>query len=64
MNNNLNPLNWTKKLQIIGGAVAFVLIGGATTGIIANTNHQAEVRKIEQLKKDKVEKAKVRAEKA
>ncbi|KSU01821.1 hypothetical protein [Lactococcus lactis] len=64
MNKNLNPLNWTKKLQIIGGAVAFVLIGGATTGIIANTNHQAEVRKIEQLKKDKVEKAKVRAEKA
>ena len=38
--------------------------GGVTTGIVANANHQAEVRKIEQLKKDKVEKAKVRAEKA
>ncbi|WP_282798438.1 hypothetical protein [Lactococcus lactis] len=64
MNKNLNPLNWTKKQQIIGGAVAIVLIGGVTTGIVANANHQAEVRKIEQLKKDKVEKAKVRAEKA
>ncbi|WP_406834969.1 hypothetical protein ABLU29_03350 [Lactococcus lactis] len=64
MNKNLNPLNWTKKQQIIGGAVAIVLIGGVTTGIVANANHQAEVRKNEQLKKDKVEKAKVRAEKA
>jgi peptidoglycan DL-endopeptidase CwlO len=64
MNKNFNPLNWTKKQQIIGGAVAIVLIGGVTTGIVANANHQAEVRKIEQLKKDKVEKAKVRAEKA
>ena len=64
MNKNLNPLNWTKKQQIIGGAVAIVLIGGVTTGIVANANHQAEVRKIEQLKKDKVEKAKVRADKA
>ncbi|MDT3324426.1 MAG: hypothetical protein LIR29_01425 [Bacillota bacterium] len=64
MNKNLNPLNWTKKQQIISGAVAIVLIGGVTTGIVANANHQAEVRKIEQLKKDKVEKAKVRAEKA
>lgn len=64
MNKNLNPLNWTKKQQIIGGAVAIVLIGGVTTGVVANVNHKAEVRKIEQLKKDKVEKAKVRAEKA
>ena len=64
MNKNLNPLNWTKKQQIIGGAVAIVLIGGVTTGIVANANHKAEVRKIEQLKKDKVEKAKVRAEEA
>ncbi|KSU00150.1 hypothetical protein [Lactococcus lactis] len=64
MNKNLNPLNWTKKQQIIGGAVAIVLIGGVTTGVVANANHKAEVRKIEQLKKDKVEKAKVRAEKA
>lgn len=64
MNKNLNPLSWTKKQPIIGGAVAIVLIGGVTTGIFANANHQAEVRKIEQLKKDKVEKAKVRAEKA
>ncbi|MCI1072561.1 hypothetical protein [Lactococcus lactis] len=64
MNKNLNPLNWTKKQQIIGGAVAIVLIGGVTTGIVANANYKAEVRKIEQLKKDKVEKAKVRADKA
>jgi hypothetical protein len=64
MNKNLNPLNWTKKQQIISGAVAIVLIGGVTTGIVANANHKAEVRKIEQLKKDKVEKAKVRADKA
>ena len=64
MNKNLNPLNWTKKQQIIGGAVAIVLIGGVTTGVVANANHQAEVRKIEQLKKHKVEKAKERAEKA
>lgn len=64
MNKNLNPLNWTKKQQIIGGAVAIVLIGGITSGIVANANHKAEVRKIEQLKKDKVEKDKVRAEKA
>ncbi|MCT3086994.1 hypothetical protein EFN80_04025 [Lactococcus lactis] len=63
MNKNLNPLNWTKKQQIIGGAVAIVLIGGVTTGIVVNANHQVEVRKIEQLKKDKVEKAIVRAEK-
>ena len=64
MNKNLNPLNWTKKQQIIGGAVAIVLIGGVTTGIVANANHQAEVRKIEQLSKEKVEKDKVRAKKA
>ena len=64
MNKSLNPLNWTKKQQIIGGAVAIVLIGGATTGIVNHANHQANERKIEQLKKDKVEKAKVRAEKA
>ena len=64
MNKNLNPLNWTKKQQIIGGAVAIVLIGGVTTGIVANANHQAEVRKIEQLSKEKVEKDRARAEKA
>lgn len=64
MNKNLNPLNWTKKQQIIGGAVAIMLIGGVTTGIVANANHQAEVKKVEQIKKDKVEKAKARAEKA
>ena len=62
MNKNLNPLNWTKKQQIIGGAVAIVLIGGVTTGIVANANHKAEVRKIEQLSKEKVEKDKARAE--
>ena len=55
MNKNLNPLNWTKKQQIIGGAVGIVLIGGVTTGIVANANHKAEVRKIEQLSKEKVE---------
>ena len=64
MNKNLNPLNWTKKQQIIGGAVAIILIGGVTTGIVANANHKAEVRKIEQLSKEKVEKDKARAEKA
>ncbi|MGO3598616.1 MAG: hypothetical protein ACTIRP_08340 [Lactococcus lactis] len=64
MNKNLNPLNWTKKQQIIGGAVGIVLIGGVTTGIVANANHKAEVRKIEQLSKEKVEKDKARAEKA
>ncbi|GFO51982.1 MULTISPECIES: hypothetical protein [Lactococcus] len=58
MNKNLNPLNWTKKQPIIGGAVAIVLIGGVTTGIIANANHKAEVRKIEQLKKIKLKKLK------
>ena len=47
MNKNLNPLNWTKNQQIIGGAVAIVLIGGVTSGIVANANHKAEVRKIE-----------------
>jgi hypothetical protein len=60
----LNPLNWTKKQQIIGGAVAIVLVGGITSGVVVNANHQAEIRKVEQLKKDKVEKAKARAEKA
>ncbi|MET4548770.1 hypothetical protein [Lactococcus lactis] len=64
MNKNFNPLNWTKNQQIIGVAVAISLIGGVTTGIVANANHKAEVRKIEQLQKDKVEKAKARAEKA
>lgn len=64
MNKNLNPLDWTKKQQIIVGGVAIVLICGVTTGIVANANHKAEVRKIEQLKKDKVEEAKVRAETA
>ena len=63
MNKNLNPLNWTKKQQIIGGAVAIVLIGGVTIGIVANANHQAEIRKIEQLSKEKVEKDRARAEK-
>lgn len=50
MNKNLNPLNWTKKQQIIGGAVAIVLIGGVTTGIVNHANHQAKERKIEALK--------------
>ena len=50
MNKNLNPLNWTKKQQIIGGAVAIVLIGSVTTGIVNHANHQAKERKIEALK--------------
>lgn len=64
MDKNLNPSNWTKKQQIISGAVAIVLIGGVTTGIVANANHQVEVRKIEQLSKEKVEKDRARSEKA
>lgn len=64
MNKNLNPLNWTKKQQIIGGAVAIVLIGGVTTGIVNHTNHQAKERKIEALKNKKIKLCKARAEKA
>ena len=56
MNKNLNPLNWTKKQQIIGGAVAIVLIGGFTTGIVNHANHQAKERKIEALKNKKIKK--------
>ena len=63
MNKNLNPLNWTKKQQIIGGAVAIVLIGGATTGIVNHANHQAKERKIEALKNKKIKLCKARAEK-
>lgn len=64
MNKNLNPLNWTKKQQIIGGAVAIVLIGGVTTGIVNHANHQAKERKIEALKNKKIKFCKARAEKA
>ena len=64
MNKNLNPLNWTKKQQIIGGAVAIVLIGGVTTGIVNHANHQAKVRKIEALKNKKIKLCNDRAEKA
>ncbi|SBW31752.1 hypothetical protein [Lactococcus lactis] len=64
MNKNFNPLNWTKKQQIIGGAVAIVLIGGVTTGIVNHTNHQAKERKIEALKNKKIKLCKARAEKA
>lgn len=64
MNKNLNPLNWTKKQQIIGGAVAIVLIGGVTTGIVNHTNHQAKERKIEALKNKKIKLCNARAEKA
>lgn len=64
MNKNLNPLNWTKKQQIIGGAVAIVLIGGVTTGVVNHANHQAKERKIEALKNKKIKLCKVRAEKA
>ena len=63
MNKNLNPLNWTKKQQIIGGAVTIVLIGGVTTGVVANANHQAKERKIEALKNKKIKLCKARAEK-
>ena len=64
MNKNLNPLNWTKKQQIIGGAVAIVLIGGVTTGVVNHANHQAKERKIEALKNKKIKLCKVRDEKA
>ena len=64
MNKNLNPLNWTKKQQIISGAVAIVLIGGVTTGIVNHANHQAKERKIEALKNKKIKLCKARAEKA
>ncbi|GEB08774.1 hypothetical protein EFO30_11230 [Lactococcus lactis] len=64
MNKNLNPLNWTKKQQIIGGAVAIVLIGGVTTGIVNHANHQAKERKIEALKNKKIKLCKARSEKA
>ena len=63
MNKNLNPLNWTKKQQIIGGVVAIVLIGGVTTGIVNHANHQAKERKIEALKNKKIKLCKARAEK-
>ena len=64
MSKNLNPLNWTKKQQIIGGAVALVLIGVVTTGIVVNANHQAKERKIEALKNKKIKLCNDRAEKA
>ena len=64
MNKNLDPLNWTKKQQIIGGAVVIVLIGGVTTGIVNHVNHQAKERKIEALKNKKIKLCKARAEKA
>lgn len=64
MNKNLNPLNWTKQQQIIGGAVAIVLIGVVTTGIVNHANHQAKVRKIEALKNKKIKLCNDRAEKA
>ncbi|CAJ1223388.1 hypothetical protein LLWA12L8_FAMOGCFE_00646 [Lactococcus lactis] len=64
MNKNLNPLNWTKKQQIIGGAVAIVLIVGVTTGVVNHANHQAKERKIEALKNKKIKLCKVRDEKA
>ncbi|WP_429247419.1 hypothetical protein ACQSL2_01310 [Lactococcus lactis subsp. lactis] len=64
MNKNLNPLNWTKKQQIIGGAVAIVLIGVVTTVIVNHADHQAKVRKIEALKNKKIKLCNDRAEKA
>ncbi|MGN8064993.1 hypothetical protein ACTCUF_00355 [Lactococcus lactis] len=63
MSKNLNPLNWTKKQQIIVGAVAIVLIGGVTTGIVNHANHQAKERKIEALKNKKIKLCKARAKK-
>lgn len=64
MKKNLNPLNWTKKQQIVGGVVAIALVGGITSGVVVNANHEAEVKKIERLEKEKVEKAKQEAEQA
>lgn len=60
----INPLTWSRKQKIIGGAVAFLLVCGVVTVEVANANYQAEIRKIEQAKKDKIEKAKIRSEKA
>ncbi|MDQ7190047.1 hypothetical protein RCG33_10925 [Lactococcus lactis] len=57
-------MNWTKKQQIIGGAVAIILIGAVTTGIVNHANHQAKERKIEALKNKKIKLCKARAEKA
>lgn len=64
MSKNLNPLNWTKKQQVVSGAIAILLVGGVTTGVVVNANQKAEEKKVEQLAKEKREKAEARAEKA
>ncbi|MCT0016483.1 hypothetical protein EFE32_06420 [Lactococcus lactis subsp. lactis] len=64
MNKNLNPLNWKRSQQVVGGAIAILLVGAVTTGVAVNANQKAEEKKIEQLSKEKVKKAEARAEKA
>ncbi|MCQ4970731.1 hypothetical protein [Lactococcus lactis] len=64
MNKNLNPLNWKRSQQVVGGAIAILLVGAVTTGVAVHANQIAEEKKIEQLSKEKVKKAEARAEKA
>ncbi|MDG4955999.1 hypothetical protein [Lactococcus lactis] len=64
MNKNLNPLNWKRSQQVVGGAIAILLVGAVTTGVAVNANQKAEEKKIEQLSKEKAKKAEARAEKA
>ncbi|KSU01806.1 hypothetical protein KF282_2510 [Lactococcus lactis subsp. lactis] len=64
MNKNLNPLNWKRSQQVVGGALAILLVGAVTTGVAVNANQKAEEKKIEQLSKEKAKKAEARAEKA
>lgn len=64
MNKNLNPLNWKRSQQVVGGAIAILLVGAVTIGVAVHANQKAEEKKIEQLSKEKVKKAEARAEKA
>ena len=57
MNKNLNPLNWKRSQQVVGGAIAILLVGAVTTGGAVNANQKAEEKKIEQVSKEKAEKA-------
>ncbi|WOF40812.1 hypothetical protein N4R43_02390 [Lactococcus lactis] len=64
MNKNLNPLNWKRSQQVVGGAIAILLVGAVGTGVAVHANQKAEEKKIEQLSKEKAKKAEARAEKA
>ncbi|MCT1181493.1 hypothetical protein [Lactococcus lactis] len=64
MNENLNPLNWKRSQQVVGGAIAILLVGAVTTGVAVNANQKAEEKKIEQVSKEKAQKDEARAEKA